>query len=52
MIRLYVNGKRWGSSELAAGSWQVANLPVSVTSMNGVQNVATAIAAKGRSGFQ
>ena len=52
MIRLYVNGKRWGSSELAAGSWQVANLPVSVTSMNGVQNVATAIAVNGRSGFQ
>ena len=28
MIRLYVNGKRWGSSDLAAGTWQVANLPV------------------------
>ena len=24
MIRLYVNGKRWGSSELAAGCWQLA----------------------------
>ncbi len=28
MIRLYVNGKRWGSSDLTAGSWQVADLPV------------------------
>ena len=28
MIRLYVNGKRWGSSDLAAGTWQVDGLPI------------------------
>ena len=28
MIRLYVDGKRWGSSDQAAGTWQVANLSV------------------------
>ena len=28
MIRLYVNGKRWGSSDLAAGTWQVVNLSI------------------------
>lgn len=28
MIRLYVNGKRWGSSDTATGSWQVPDLGV------------------------
>lgn len=28
MIRLYVNGKRWGSSDLPAGSWQIPDLPI------------------------
>jgi endo-chitodextinase len=28
MIRLYVNSKRWGSSDMASGSWQIADLPV------------------------
>ena len=28
MMRLYVNGKRWGSSDSASGSWQVPDLPV------------------------
>jgi len=28
MVRLYLNGKRWGSSDLTAGSWQVPDLPI------------------------
>ncbi len=28
MMRLYVDGKRWGSSDLATGSWQVPDLLV------------------------
>ena len=28
MVRLYVNGKRWGSSDLAVGTWQVESLPI------------------------
>ncbi|HET7772648.1 MAG TPA: DUF1800 family protein, partial [Burkholderiaceae bacterium] len=28
MIRLFVDGKRWGSSDLAAGSWQIPDLAV------------------------
>ena len=28
MIRLYLNSKRWGSSDLASGSWQLVDLPV------------------------
>jgi len=27
MVRLYLNGKRWGSSDLASGSWQIPDLP-------------------------
>ena len=27
-IRLYLHGKRWGSSDLAVGSWQIPDLPV------------------------
>ena len=30
MIRLYLNGKRWGSSELASGTWQLTDLPIGV----------------------
>jgi uncharacterized protein (DUF1800 family) len=30
MYRLYVDGKRWGSSDFAAGTWEVVNLPVGI----------------------